>query len=452
MVRIAWSGWAVRGTCGQNHKSCSTSGCGWPLECVWSVGFSTQHGGWQSGETCKRTTGQWVLDPSQTTLPSVAVVSANLPWSSRCHHVNQSESCGSRGSASTRWDGSKRGRGKNSTSHDCSNFSAGRLYSWRTITAGSDESFWPSVCSDGGFLVRRSNERFFSWLWHVVDIHSSTVPWLPTSDGWAGISLSKRVEGSGHFAWLEVGSTHVQTSQFMVWLGTPCDTSSIWTRHSLDGHATKVNHAGSAHIVHGDSMAWLETWGGRKMVDATSTCQKGSYTRRSRSTLLASCQAGREVANVEYVCGAHSLLNPEYRADSGSTDSARHLESGKWSFFRFLLEHSPSIATSRTILKPVVCKSWTQIALVLTLASWNITEPLEGRPTKTRWLRVAESLAYSHDRRHLCMDRLDYNNKYIGVITFRFWAASRGRIGLPRRSKRLGDSGANLGTWKNQRI
>ena len=47
-----------------------------------------------------------------------------------------------------------------------------------------------------------------------------------------------------------------------------------------------------------------------------------------------------------------------------------------------LIQHSPSIATSRTWLKPVVCKSWTQIALVLTLTSWNITEPLEGRPTK----------------------------------------------------------------------
>lgn len=77
-----------------------------------------------------------------------------------------------------------------------------------------------------------------------------------------------------------------------------------------------------------------------------------------------------------------------------------------------LIQHSPSIATSRTWLKPVVCKSWTHIALVLTLASWNITEPLEGRPTKTRWLRVAESLAYSHDKRNLCMDRLDYNKKY----------------------------------------
>lgn len=58
-------------------------------------------------------------------------------------------------------------------------------------------------------------------------------------------------------------------------------------------------------------------------------------------------------------------------------------------FFGFFLvnfeltQPSPSIATSGTWLKPVVCKNWTQIALVLALASWNITEPLEGRPTKT---------------------------------------------------------------------
>lgn len=59
-----------------------------------------------------------------------------------------------------------------------------------------------------------------------------------------------------------------------------------------------------------------------------------------------------------------------------------NIDSQLRSFVRFLLEHSPSIATSRTWLKPVVCKSWTQIALVSTLASWNITEPLEGQPTK----------------------------------------------------------------------